>query len=140
MTSLTLSCPKCLGFYSQSLQDKLFAHLSNGEKLSLTDCIRLTELAGYAALGILEDPQESDDGIGTFINGMEFHRKGGTPWEPEEFDGFDWFLLKDVVLDLAEWISLSRWSSELAELRHRDYKRAAKITTAAPDDWDVKRA
>jgi hypothetical protein len=128
MTTLTLSIGKPLGFYSQSLSDKLFPHLSNGERLSLTDAIRLTELCGYASIGILEDPQETDDNIGTFINGMEFHKRGGSPWEPEEFDGFDWMDLKDVVLSLEEWLSLSRWSSELAELRHRDYQRAAKST------------
>lgn len=54
-----------------------------------------------------------------------------SPNEPlEHFDGFDYEAeeWQKIELDLSELISFSRWLSELAELRHLDYKRAAKST------------
>ena len=152
MNSVTFSTGKPLGFYSQSLQDKLFPLIGNGEKLTLTDATTLTGLCGYAVSRYDLFP---DTLLGYFyhygylINDMlapnidapdfeywqcEFHLSIDGFKEGWEFDG------NDINLNLEEWIAFSRWSSELAELRLLDDKRASRNLTpgqlAAP--WEVK--
>jgi hypothetical protein len=135
MTTLTLSAPKPLGFYNGNLQTKLYPFLSNGERLSLSDALDLGEIASSGAWW------SHQTGEPYFMGQiLQLHESNASEYS---FDGFDChsedFL--SIELNLSEWINLSRWSSELAELRLHDYSRAAsKITAVPPDDWDVKLA
>ncbi|MCT7981528.1 hypothetical protein [Laspinema olomoucense] len=123
MTTLTLSSPKAMGFYSQSLQDKLYPFLGNGERLSLSDALDLSEIASSGAWWT------NQTGEPYFLGQiLQLHESNASEYA---FDSFDCHseIFQSIELDLEEWISLSRWSSELAELRHHDYKRATRQLT-----------
>jgi hypothetical protein len=134
MTTLSISCPKCLGFYSQGLQDKLFLFLSNGETLTLDDAIALTGIASEGAWWSTQTKMAY--GIGPILRDKESRTIDGI-----YFDGFDCRDegLRAIALDLSEWLALARWSSELAELRVNDYTRAkvSEMAAQSPPIWEV---
>ncbi len=134
MTTLSISCPKCLGFYSQGLQDKLFPFLSNGESLTLDDAIALTGIASEGAWWATQT--KLPQGIGQILADKESRTIDGI-----YFDGFDCQSadLRAIALDLSEWLALARWSSELAEIRLNDYTRAkvSEMAAQSPPIWEV---
>ncbi|MCT7970276.1 hypothetical protein NG799_28575 [Laspinema sp. D1] len=135
MTTLTLSAPKCLGFFNQGLQDKLYPYLSNGERLTLDDAIRLIHLSSEGAWWSTQ--KGGNQGIGQLMANLEADSVDYVP-----FDGFDSDAdeFRAVSLQLTEWLALARWSSELAECRVRDYERAkvAELAAQSPRNWEVK--
>lgn len=155
MNSVTFSTAKPLGFYSQSLQDKLYPILSNGEKLTLEDIWRITSACANAFQryssyveynqvidfwdAITESGQE-DEFWAVTPDGHCGYKKGELLIDGFKHDG------KQHFLTIEEWLALNRWSSELAEIRLRDLKRFQRdfmsppITAVPPDDWDVKSA
>ncbi|MCT7981577.1 hypothetical protein [Laspinema olomoucense] len=134
MTTLSISAPKCLGFYSQSLQDKLYPFLGNGEKLTLDDAIALTGIASEGAWWSTQTKHPY--GIGPILQHKESRTIDGI-----YFDGFDCQDegLRAIVLELGEWLALARWTSELAELRLHDYTRAkvSEMAAQSPPIWEV---
>lgn len=135
MTTLSISSPKAQGFYSQGLQDKLYPFMENGRSLTLDDAIRLIHLASDGSWWAMQTGQ--DQAIGSILADIESASMDTTP-----FDGFDSDAdeFRAIKLELAEWLALARWASELAELRLHDYSRSPKITAVPPTDWEVKNA
>lgn len=134
MTTLSISVPKCLGFYSQSLQDKLFPFISNGERLTLSDALDLGEIATSGAWWTNQagEPQY----VGYIL---QLHESNASEYQLDSFDCHSEQFLA-IELSLSEWISFSRWCSELAELRLHDYERAkvSELAAQSPRNWEVK--
>jgi hypothetical protein len=134
MTTLSISCPKCLGFYSQSLQDKLYPFIENGKRLPLDDAIALTAIASEGAWWSTQTKHPY--GIGPILRDKESRTIDGI-----YFDGFDCQSeeFREIALDLGEWLALARWTSELAELRLNDYTRAkvSEMAAQSPPIWEV---
>jgi hypothetical protein len=134
MTTIALSCPKCLGFYSQGLQNKLAPYIDNGQKLTLDDAIRLIGLASEGSWWSTQTGRSQR--IGKILNDSSKNAIDTVP-----FDGFDSddsnFL--DILLNLEEWLALARWTSELAELRLNDYTRAkvSEMAAQSPKPWKL---
>jgi hypothetical protein len=133
MTTLSISVPKCLGFYSQGLQDKLFPFLSNGERLTLDDALDLGEIATSGAWWT------NQVGEAYFMGQiLQLHESNASEYQFDSFDCHSEEFLA-IELSLSEWISFSRWSSELAELRLNDYTRAkvSEMAAQSPPIWEV---
>jgi hypothetical protein len=91
--------------------------------LSLSDALDLGEIASSGAWWV----NQSSGTPFTLGYILGVHEHNAADYEFDSFDCHSEDFL-NIELDLSEWISLSRWSSELSELRHLDYKRAAKST------------
>lgn len=134
MTTLSISSPKCIGFYSQGLQDKLYPFVENGQRLTLDDAIRLIHLSSEGAWWAMQ--KGMDQAIGQIMSDLEADSIDYVP-----FDGFDSNAdeFRALKLELTEWLALARWSSELAECRLRDYSSAkvAEMAAQSPPIWEV---
>lgn len=135
MTTLSISVPKCLGFFNQGLQDKLYPYLSNGERLTLDDAIRLIHLCSEGAWWSTQ--KGLGQNIGQLMSNLEADAIDYVPFDgfDSDDDGF-----RAISLELTEWLALARWSSELAECRVRDYSRAKvqELAAQSPRNWEVK--
>ncbi|MCT7970103.1 hypothetical protein NG799_27700 [Laspinema sp. D1] len=137
---ITFSTAKPLGFYSQSLQDKLYSVLGNGERLTLEDIWRVS-MACADAFRTYSEHIDYDETYG-FWDGIVHSGIEADYWESgpdgkcsEAYqslttDGFSLDRI-DHQLNIEEWLALNRWSSELAEIRLRDLKRFQRSQKSA---------